>query len=208
MLKPFLRFHLILIIKPYVVSNIYDFFNSFRTNERKEYGKHFIFTHNINNLVEPYKSLIKLLLEFPLSSSYKKALPITPDLASHILEILKGEHIHLDGKLVLLDLSPKKLKFEITDEMVLKVGLKENQHILHLVDELYIVDEDAAIVYKVEDNSRYKQFISLACKLNGTNLEPVIERFNDEIYPYINNYLEISTMVQNRFKVSEFVFNA
>lgn len=59
-------------IKPYVVSNIYDFFNSFRTNERKEYGKHFIFTHNINNLVEPYKSLIKLLLEFPLSSSYKK----------------------------------------------------------------------------------------------------------------------------------------
>ena len=53
--------------------------------------------------------------------------------------------------------------------MVLKVGLKENQHILHLVDDLYIVDEDAAIVYKVEDNSRYKQFISLACKLNGTN---------------------------------------
>lgn len=190
-------------IKPYVVSNIYDFFNSFRTNERKEYGKHFIFTHNINNLVEPYKSLIKLLLEFPLSSSYKKALPITPDLASHILEILKGEHIHLDGKLVLLGLSPKKLKVEITDEMVLKVGLKENQHILHLVDDLYIVDEDAAIVYKVEDNSRYKQFISLACKLNGTNLEPVIERFNDEIYPYINNYLEISPMVQNRFKVSD-----
>ena len=33
--------------------------------------------------------------------------------------------------------------------------------------------------------------------------EPVIERFNDEIYPYINNYLEISPMVQNRFKVSD-----
>lgn len=190
--------------KLYVVSNISDFINSFRKHERKNYGKLFSFVHSVENLAEPYKSLIKLLLEFPISNTYnKKTLPITPDLANHVLEILKGEHIYIDENLVQLDLSPKRLKVEITDEMELKVNLRDGQYILHLINDIYIVDKEAQIVYTIEDDSRYKQFISLACNLNGTRLEPVLERFNDEIYPYINNYLDISPMVSNRFRVSD-----
>lgn len=34
-------------------------------------------------------------------------------------------------------------------------------------------------------------------------MNQLLSVFNDEIYPYINNYLEISPMVQNRFKVSD-----
>lgn len=190
--------------KLYIVPDVTEFIRLFRLNERKSYGKFFSFVHSLDNLADPYRAVVKLLMEFPISSmANKKMLKATPDLASHIIDLLKGEHVNFDEKYMFLDLSPKRIKVEVNDKMELQLGLNENQSVLELGDNQYIVDKEALIVYTITPDARYRQFINLACKLNGINLEPVIERFNDEIYPYVNNYLEVSPMVQNNFKISD-----
>ncbi len=195
--------------KFYVVPNLNEFINFFKLNERKNYGKQFSFTHSTQNLKEPYDYFMKVLLQQPsVYSSNKKEMAITENLASHLLEILKGEQIILDSKPYYLDLSFKKINAFIDEKMNFKLDLKDTQDILFLADDQYILDKESSLIYRVEDNTRYKNFVKFAYKIDGINIEPIIERFNDQIFPYVSDFLQISPVVKERFKVSDLQINA
>lgn len=81
--------------KEYVVTNYKEFLRNFTSKQTKSYCKSFIFTHDINNLSNPSKQVINLLLNLPLDSDYgnKRYLKINLNTLKNILNLLKGSSI-------------------------------------------------------------------------------------------------------------------
>lgn len=189
--------------KMYVVKNTRDFLRYFINNDYYKYGKSFSFTHNTNQLEHPYDEVIKSLLLVGVFDYNYRGLSISPTLFNHILDLLKGTYISIDNHLYYLDLSEKTLKTEIDENMVLNLNITDDQFLYEFYDTMYIFDDKNSVIYKLKNDTRYKNFIKFAREANGTDLSEVIEKFNDEIYPYVNRYLEVSPMVSSNFKLSD-----
>lgn len=189
--------------KMYVVKNMRELLLRFINNEYYKYGKTFSFTHNINQLEKPYDEVIKSLLLVGKADYSSRDMSISPTLFNHMLELLKGTYVSIDDHSYYVDLSEKTLKTEIDENMVLNLNLTSGQVLMEVFDTMYILDNERSIIYKVKNDTKYKNFIKFAKEASGTDLTEVIEKFNDEIYPYVNNYLDVSPMVSNKFKLSD-----
>ena len=196
----------------YKIKSLGDLLDSFLCNETKKYGKNLIFSHNPDNLIEPYSTLIKYLIEiyFEMDLGYRTyyGVALKDSNMNKVFNILDKSYIYLDDKPILINLEKKPVRYFIDENYVIKFKFDYKYKLLFMSDYVYIINYNSNEINLADINKNEIPLLKFFYNNNNLSIEPIKEKFRDVIYSRFIDKIEIDSTLSNDFKINNVEINA
>ena len=197
----------------YKVKSLNDFVVMFLKNETKKYGKNLIFTHNVNNLEEPYNKLISYFIEiyYKIETSYYLSyygIALKNTNINKVMNILDKTYIYLDDNLVLINLEKKPVRYLIDNNYNIKFLIDYDFKLIFVGEKTYIVNYETNEINLVDVDEKEIPLLNFFYNNKDKNIEPMKERFRDVIYSRFPEKIEIASNIKDDFKINSVEIDA
>ena len=201
--------------KKYVVRDAKQLIRMFDSGETTQYGKGFEFTHDLGNIVESTRPALELLMlcesAFPqLSGSDRRYLYMDEKIFSELLMALKGRDLYFNGQKYTAAMNELSCRVRMDKKYTLRFSAQGHSGtLIRASGNLFLFDSDSdGEVNQIVGTPSQKMLYNFAYENNGVCMEPVLEKFCDEVYSRFYSDIEVVDSVRDRLKVSELAINA
>lgn len=201
------------ITQMYKVKSLNEFVDMFLRNNTKKYGKNLIFTHNVNNLEEPYNKLISYFIEiyYKMETTYYASnygISFNNTNVNKMINILNKTYIYIDNNLVLINLERKPVKYLIDNNYNIKFLIDYSFRLVFVGKTIYIVNCNTNEINLADVSEKEIPLLNFFYINNNKSIEPMKEKFRDIIYSRFQDKIEIAPNIKNDFKINDVEINA
>ena len=202
------------VMKKYVVKDIFDFFRAFTSERTVEYGKGLTLTHAFENIIPEKREAVELMhlytnAFFQGVADTKRYLPMTTEITKKLVHALKDSKLTFLGDEYKVTLRELELDVSIDSNFVLKTNAFDNDcKYMYLSDEILVFNKDTKCIDYIKADRQQITFDKFAIANDGLCLEPVMEKFRDNIYPLFYSGIRVDEKIKDKLQVSELTINS